>query len=712
MDRWGPACLALIATVLIGCVIEAPDDATPMVSSESMTGEPIAGRDTGNDDTPGSVDELVAEVEPSCGNEDDIAPNQTRANAYEAPAGFQRDDLFLCPGTADVFKMRLLQGQALSVGLVADPEDLDFDLILTDEGGDEVDASRNDGGRENLELIIEEPGVYFLFVEAKDASAGFYALGISGSCSLDAQCADSELCDRFEGRCRPQAMTTEDEVDACGADEYEPNNRDDQGPRLEDFPAQLEGRACRSDADWFTVNLAQSASLALLARFPAGEDIDLFVIDADNGATMGSAIADRRTNPERIELSHLPAGTYRVGVSLFIPEGEPDREVEYGLEVAITESAGCNIDRDCRSDELPMCVDGSCQALDPAPMEGRPLGSVCSDDDDCAGEEQICWTGGPGGHDNMCTRRCRENDACSDVNENAYCAGVMRGVALCVPGCETDDQCGIFYSCQANQCEIRGDCRNDSDCAEGELCQPSRYGDRYCSLPLPQANCGADEQFDPNDRTSDASLFPMGETVEGLQICNEDNDWYQAIVSSDQGGQALEVELSFQMGSDMDLYVYDEQGNSVGEATSPDQLIERVRIRFASPGTYLVRVDQFDSMRLIDNDYSLKMTVSDQNESCTVAGNECAATSPLRLQCDVESGGCVALNGEGQISPGDACDSDDDCGEDAGTCWISTQPILSLCTKACRNNGDCALVPGASCQRVGRRQRLCIPSAF
>ena len=162
----------------------------------------------------------------------------------------------------------------------------------------------------------------------------------------------------------------------------------------------------------------------------------------------------------------------------------------------------------------------------------------------------------------------------------------------------------------------------------------------------------------------------------------------------------------------MDLYVYDENGNSVGEATSPDQLTEQVLVRLATPGTYLVRIDQFDSERLVDNDYSLRMVVNDEDEACTAAGDECENTSPLRLSCDPTSGGCVSLDGNGQIPLGAACDSDDDCGEGAEACWISEQPRFSLCTHSCGGNDDCADVPGASCQRVGRRLRFCLPNAF
>ena len=113
----------------------------------------------------------------------------------------------------------------------------------------------------------------------------------------------------------------------------------------------------------------------------------------------------------------------------------------------------------------------------------------------------------------------------------------------------------------------------------------------------------------------------------------------------------------------------------MGDATSPDQLEEEAEIAYVSPGQCYIRVDQFSSDRLVDTEYTVSARVNVFESGCTVSGSKCAGTRPLRSQCDEDTGGCLALEGDGAIPLGGQCDSSDDCaprdGEDT-FCWPPT----------------------------------------
>jgi hypothetical protein len=201
----------------------------------------------------------------------------------------------------------------------------------------------------------------------------------------------------------------------------------------------------------------------------------------------------------------------------------------------------------------------------------------------------------------------------------------------------------------------------------------------------------------------------LGEPLEGLQICDGDDDWYRLVVPEANGGWILRIQASFRAGVDIDVYVYDEFGNLVGSATSPDQTDEVAELRFIAPGGYYVRVDQFSSDRLVDTAYSFSAEVISNDEACTVEGGECDRTDPLRSQCDVESGGCRAIEGNGEVGLGERCDSNDDCSNDAEFCWsFEGGGPQSICTIRCRADSDCGGVQGTVCQRF-RQFGACLP---
>lgn len=694
------------AGLLTACIEDA-GEATPEDGEDAATAD-AAAIDAAPDRGPPRPDAALqpdmavlppdAMVVPGCGNEDEVAPNQTPEDAHPIEPGFERDDLFLCPDTADWFRLELPGGQGLGVRLLADPPDVDLDLAILNDGGVILAESANDNGQEAIDLVVPTAGTYFVRVTGYRGEAAFYALQVLTGCTLDAQCPGDQVCNRYEGQCETRGESV------CGADAFEDNDRDAEAAALpEGWVA--DGVLCGADRDWFAVEVENGGTLDLLVAFDAEEDIDVFVIEADTGAIVATATGGPESNPERLRLTSLPGGRYLIGLVLFIGEGR-DHEAEYRLEV-IGRSGGCTVDRDCANALYPVCDEGICRAV-----EGNVgLGGRCGRDADCAAGAELCYTGGNGGHDNFCTVTCDGDGACAALGEGAACIPVSRRTAVCFPPCAGDDDCSAFRTCVQGACELRGECESDRDCGEGELCQLTQFG-RYCGLP-PTIDCGGDGALDPNDVRGDAKpLATDGNPLEGLTICDVDTDWLRVTVPPEAAAFTLSVGVAFQAGVDIDVYLFDAAGRLVGEATSPDQTEEYVELRYAAPGDYFLQVDQFSSDALADTAYTARAELIDNQDRCTVMGGECSRTEPLRAVCDEMTGACLDLPGNGQVELGGLCDSQDDCGAGAEVCWTFEGGAqgFNICTHTCSGDGDCGDVPGTECVPFQQGQfAVCLP---
>ncbi|MEZ4469244.1 MAG: PPC domain-containing protein [bacterium] len=700
--------VALATLLLFGCIEdsgdpapEGGDDAAVAVDARPEADAAPPARDAGRlPDAEVVGPDAEAPPPPACGNEDDLAPNQAPEDAEGIEPGFARDDLFLCPETADFYRVPLRGGQGLTVRLLADPADVDLDLALLDEAGAVLADSVNDGGQEQLDFVAPADGDYLIRVTGYRDEAAFYALTVTSGCALDAQCPEGQLCNRFEGQCEAVRGSV------CGADAFEENDRDDQAAAL---PAEgvVDGVICGADRDWYALEVEDGATLELLVAFDEGEDIDVFVLEAATGAEVASARGGAEANPERVRLSSLPGGRYLIGLVLYVGEGR-DHEASYHLEVA-GRSGGCEADRDCANDLYPICDAGICRGVEGG---GVAPGGRCGQDADCAAGSELCYTGGPGGHDNFCTLRCDGDAACASLGDGAHCVPVSRRTAVCFPACVDDADCSAFRTCQAGVCELRGECESDRDCAAGEACQIVPQFGRFCGLPA-RVDCGADPAYDPNDIQGDATpLAADGNPVEGLMICDADTDWFRVTVPPEAAAFTLSVGVEFRAGVDIDVYLFGPGGRAYGEASSPDQTEEYVELRFAEPGDYLVQVDQFSSDALADTSYRIVAELVDNQDRCTIEGGECARTEPLRAICDAASGACRDLPGAGAVPLGGQCDSQDDCGPDAEVCWVFEGGAqgYNICTVTCGDDADCAGIAGSVCTPFqGGQFAVCLP---
>ena len=455
-------------------------------------------------------------------------------SAAEIRSGFARDDLFRCPNASDWFRISAVAGQRLRIVLRPDPANAPYQLALLRENGSQLESGRRQDGSIGLSYVPAMDENLYIRVGARGDTVGFYALSVTGQCRLDEDCQAGQVCSRIEGVC--------EQLDdgMCGLDGSEPNNTDADARMIEAPTTELGGVICAADRDWYGFEANDGDSYEMIINFPEGEDLDIFVINAETGAVVERATSDRRTNPERLEFSYLPAGEYRVGITLFLDEGfatmmsHTPSTLLVGLERVVL------IVIVMRLDYLDVS-EGVCEA--PEPNAG--LGERCAESSDCDAASDLCYTGGEGGHDNFCTVQCRDNSACEALGAGAQCVRVSRRNAVCFPGCESDNDCSAFRRCDDGECVVRGQCRVDADCDEGTVCRAIRTGERYCGVPTPEPVCGADADLDPNNSRGEAAVLELGQTLEGLNICDDDDDWYVVTIPADNGGDTFVVTTSF-----------------------------------------------------------------------------------------------------------------------------------------------------------------------
>jgi len=612
--------------------------------------------------------------------------------------GFSRNDLFLCPETTDAFELTGEPGQEVLIKLVADPVQNDLDLTVLDTEGNVLENSTEETGDERIVFRFSEA---FLTVRIevtgyRDIASAYY-LGVTSRCSSDRDCPEGTRCIREVGTCEAEGVIE------CGLDAYEPNNREDEASAIDELPANIEANLCKDDVDWFELSVNRGDIINVLVSFPGGVDIDLEVLNAGDGAKVAEATGDARSNPERLVLSHLEEGNYLLGVRRYLSEDETDGDITYQLELA-GRSGGCTSSDECLTSGLPICDEGICVAA----ATSAPLGSVCGRDEDCAEGADVCYEGSAGGQDNICTVYCEDASQCAALGDGAYCQPISFQAAVCVPACTDDAQCGAFYVCTDGVCDVDGECRIDSDCSDERFCRTAQNGQRYCSRPTPEAACGVDVDLEPNDRFSTAPPLPFNERVQDLRTCNEDEDYFSFLVPEGMGPWALTLAVTFRAGTDIDIYAYDAAGNVLGQATSPDQTTEEISIPFLDAGEVFLRVDQYDSNQLADTVYSVLATLEESGDRCTVMGEECAQTDPLRLICNEVSGACESLEGAGMVELGGACDSDDDCSDNADLCWRYGMGSPPICTYQCERDSDCSGIGESRCVPIRRGLRLCL----
>jgi hypothetical protein len=656
-------------------------------------------------DVEGSDEDVTIEfdidVPLACDEEDELAPNQTVLGARRLGRELLDAELFLCDGTEDWFRVEVGAGRALSVSV--EPDDAQAELtalaIPTDADGD------SDAAVAEAYFSPEQQyaGQWFA-TEATTVDvvvfgdAGLYNVIIAAGCATDAECGEGLVCSLIEGGC----IAPLDPL--CGDDAEEANNTPSTASQL-DLSGGVEQldrlNVCEEDDDYFTFTLAEPTGVTITAEFDPENDLDVYVFDANGVRVAAAATADQ--NPEVLALPAFPAGTYTIAVDNYVTGLGLD--VGYSLMVE-TSGGACESDTDCESAPTrPLCLDGACVPFEPETPSGP--GGPCDDDGDCDGGLG-CYAGADGFSDNFCTAGCNGDGDCEFFGEQGQCVDLFRN-AVCFDGCEADTDCPLPYACDTdtNRCELIG-CGVDSDCGEGRFCrrtEQQNFG--YCTdVPVPV--CAEDDENEPNDTSATATPIEGDGTVErGAMICNENDDWYVFEVAE---ASAVEVSVDFETDVDIDVFVFDAAGTTIGSGTEPDARPEVAEADFVQPGPLFVRVNQFPGDSEVATTYDLSIDL--RSRDCRDDAGVCDGVTPLRIECDAETGACVNYDGGGEVALGGECDSDDDCdGGDGVFCWVY-EPATeerNICTTGCRSEDDCADIEGTSCVQFGRGFAVCLP---
>ncbi len=680
----------LLVAVAAGCNETATEtEDTGVDISDDTTVD--TGEDSGGDAILFEDIRIVA-----CDKEDTLAPNQSTGEATDASAGIEFDDLYVCAETEDWFQIDGSAGQTVSASISFANRigDLDLYLVSADALDFEsaVAASNGEDDTEQFSAVLPADGVYYLVIDGYEDAVGVYDLEVTTSCFSDADCPDGFACSFIDQACQEILEPV------CGDDENESNDTPTTATSVElaaDGFAYIHGfRVCEEDDDYYSLTLTETSTISAELLFDNGFNIDMYFFSPE-GALLGSA-TDELANPEYFQWDYAPAGTYIIGIDHFVTQLGND--VTYNLTLEVTPGS-CASNLDCTQGGRSLCEDGAC-----VPFVADPLseaGGLCDDDGDCAGDLG-CYEGGAGLDDNFCTTACGDDSDCG-MFDGGQCIGNRNGT--CFGGCETDLDCPLLYACvDGGICDLV-ECGVDSDCDEGQVCRRSEQQNLGLCTSAPFPGCREDDEYESNDTLSTAT--PIEGSAEGL-ICDSNDDWYQVEVPED--GTELSVSVTFGDGADLDVYIFDDVGTTLGTGTDQEANPERASAQFLAAGTYSVRVNQFPGARDQVTEYSLSISTSEGG--CTVEGDECLAVTPLRIVCEEETGACVPFEGNGEVELGGTCDSTDDCVEGTEFCWVF-EPATegnNICTRRCAGQQDCDDVTDTSCVTFGRGFSACIPN--
>ena len=157
-------------------------------------------------------------------------------------------------------------------------------------------------------------------------------------------------------------------------------------------------------------------------------------------------------------------------------------------------------------------------------------------------------------------------------------------------------------------------------------------------------------------------------------------------------GETWDLSLGWSGPRDLDLALYDAEGNEVG--LSFWEQPERVRLTYLPIGRYYLEIDEFAAAPVAA---PVAYTIEAQRTTgpgCTGPA-DCAAeyrNQIFRGSCT--GGACVRIAGAGKVARGEACDSESDCA--AGlSCpsfyFVADADTRETCSLGCAEDAECGL---------------------
>lgn len=344
----------------------------------------------------------------------------------------------------DWYKVTAAAAGSLRVGVSWNDMAADIDVLVYNSTGQVVAQGVASGaGPEAALATIPAAGDYFIEVyqyePADSAPATAYALTLSlPECETSFECTTSgePICSVGECVAGP-AQCTDD--DAAEPDDG-PAGARDLTPAAVGMTATLTGKICNtpsSESDWYRVTTtAPGEGLVANLSWATGPDLDVYIYDG-TGRLLGTSFW---LNPEIVTVTHLPAGTYYLGVYRAGTATAP--AYDYTLAVTRTLVQTCTTSADCAATYKTQLYRGACNTgvCEFIPAGTRADGVACDSADDCMSGDCSYIAFEADAQDSVCTRTCASNADCSSITGTVCSTGFSTNV--CLPSCTTDLECG------------------------------------------------------------------------------------------------------------------------------------------------------------------------------------------------------------------------------------------------------------------------------
>lgn len=352
--------------------------------------------------------------------------------------------------------------------------DPDLDLLLLDEDGSVIDSSFN-GTPEVLVVENISAGTYFLSVSKFEPNGLPIAASVPYTLSASVpECVTSFDCPTAGAPVCSPGRTCIANGNVCTGDIDDAISQNDgqaaANPIAINGPT-VNAAICNTpdfERDFFSVTVGNGQSITLNLAYAdnAAADLDVAIFNSA-GVRMGFSLW---TNPEVIELSFLPAGTYFIEVEYF----GAGVNVAHPYTINATAAAGaCTSDAQCDDTFSTQLFRGDCNLATGAcvPIAGngaRAQDASCDSDNDCASGICSYRVFQASAAESVCTVPCNVSSECVTAHGAGFSCTVPFSNNFCRPDCAGDLDCGAnpgseildtnepwdYLSCNAGACEL------------------------------------------------------------------------------------------------------------------------------------------------------------------------------------------------------------------------------------------------------------------
>lgn len=497
---------------------------------------------------------------------DELEPNDQLAAATLVTAG-SYPELVSCAGDSDFFKVRLEEGETLTVQISFAHAEGDLDLYLYGPDGSRIETSAGASDGEILSHVAASGGMYGFEVRlASDAGAqpgNGYHLRVQVAGTLP---------------------PTPGEV--CTADTMEPN--DTRASAAAIGPNTFDGlTACGGEDDYFSIQLSARQEVTVQITFDHAEgDLNL-ELQHGTGVTLRRSASS--TDDESVSFTAAEAGTYFVRVNLAEDGGDLAGNA-YRMSVTVRSAPPPPPSAQCVADAYESNDTTAAAAMVSA---GAYAGLVACDSDDdfyrislSDGDEIGVGLAFDHGEGNI---NLELLDAAGSTVESANSFSDDESLLYTVPA--TGD-----YFIRVHLVLDTGNVPGNTYDMSVSVASPPP--------PMP-ALCPADP-FEPNDSVAEAPSVSTG-SILGLSACGGDDDYYAVQLGA---GDEITASLSFDHSEgDVDLRLLSGSGTPLrtsASSTNDEQITYAVPVS----DTYYLRVNLFADLGSDPgNAYTMQVTV-------------------------------------------------------------------------------------------------------